>query len=56
MHMLLHFTETKAALAYAHCLFYLLWTRKMWDMPKSYAVTAYFMTNFTFAEGSVATV
>ena len=38
-------------LAYVYCLFYLLWTCKMWDMPKSYVATTYFTAYFTFAEG-----
>jgi hypothetical protein len=45
---------TKAAFAYCYCICYLLWPCKMWDMPRSYVVTAYFLPNFKFADRFVA--
>jgi hypothetical protein len=50
----LELVETKAALAYCSCICCLLWAFKMWDMPRSYVVAAYFSANFKFADRFVA--
>ena len=39
------------AVAYAYCVFYVSWTGRMWVIPESYMVIAYFTANIAFAEG-----
>ena len=51
VHTYFKFAETKVAVAYAYCVFYVSWTGRMWVIPESYMVIAYFTANIAFAEG-----